>query len=518
LLGRTLARERIFVISHTALKILASMKRDWMQTGRKPSGLCGAALYISALSNGYRCTKEDIVNIVHICEATLTKRLIEFENTESGSLTTEEFEAKANELEAEMKSIKAPAKNIEFKGTKGITELLCEHKGTDAEHFAHGLCKACYVEFFKLSGGIQGGSAPPAFQRAEEQRRKQSLQIKLDTEFFCDDENEGSPCQIKSQENMEGDVKKTREEVKLTNKKKDGEACFHDGDYTKGLRYKYTASKNVDAEIQNQDCRNGATESCMSEAAIECPEITEDLFQESYKVGDDMGEELATLSDIDDDEVEGYLHNKEEVRLKTIIWTEMNKEYLEEQAAKEEAIASAEAAHTLALAAAAEGAPDAVELAAAAAAAVARLKKDKQHKRAEEAKNKVPPQSAVEATRQMLEKKKLSSKVNYDVLEKLFEDNKKNNTEMSDEGKDIQNQSPVENRKRTRSVSWADQNSADFKNSKKGAFQGKLNEGNAVDFKEEGTDPNMEDELEGGEFDIADQDGVDNEHFQPYKL
>ncbi|KAH9327897.1 hypothetical protein KI387_000005 [Taxus chinensis] len=95
---------------------------------------------------------------------------------------------------------------------------------------------------------------------------------------------------------------------------------------------------------------------------------------------------------------------------------------------------------------------------------------------------------------------------------------KKNNTEMSDEGKDIQNQSPVENRKRTRPVSWADENSADFKNSKKGAFQGKFNEGNAIDFKEEGTDPNMEDELEGGEFDIADQDGVDNEHFQPYKL
>jgi hypothetical protein len=28
-------------------------------------------------------------------------------------------------------------------------------------------------------------------------------------------------------------------------------------------------------------------------------------------------------------QVNGYLHNEEEVRLKTIIWTEMNKEYLE---------------------------------------------------------------------------------------------------------------------------------------------------------------------------------------------
>lgn len=45
--------------SETALRILASMKRDWMQTGRKPSGLCGAALYIAALSHGYDYTKAD---------------------------------------------------------------------------------------------------------------------------------------------------------------------------------------------------------------------------------------------------------------------------------------------------------------------------------------------------------------------------------------------------------------------------------------------------------------------------
>jgi transcription factor IIIB subunit 2 len=74
-------------VSDTALRIIASMKRDWMQTGRKPSGLCGAALYIAALSHGYNYTKADIVSVVHVCEATLTKRLIEFENTDAGSLT-----------------------------------------------------------------------------------------------------------------------------------------------------------------------------------------------------------------------------------------------------------------------------------------------------------------------------------------------------------------------------------------------------------------------------------------------
>lgn len=42
-----------------------------LQTGRKPSGLCGAALYISALSHGYRFSKSDIVGPVYLKECLL---------------------------------------------------------------------------------------------------------------------------------------------------------------------------------------------------------------------------------------------------------------------------------------------------------------------------------------------------------------------------------------------------------------------------------------------------------------
>ncbi|KAJ1263864.1 hypothetical protein BS78_09G219500 [Paspalum vaginatum] len=155
LLGR-----RDNAISDTALRIVASMKRDWMQTGRKPSGLCGAALYIAALSHGRDYTKADIVSVVHVCEATLTKRLIEFENTDSGSLTIEEFLATADEYNKEPFSKHSPKPG----------EILCKHKGKGFEHFAHGLCEKCYNKFTKLSGGLEGGADPPAFQRAEKKR------------------------------------------------------------------------------------------------------------------------------------------------------------------------------------------------------------------------------------------------------------------------------------------------------------------------------------------------------------
>uniref|UniRef100_A0A803L219 Transcription factor TFIIB cyclin-like domain-containing protein n=1 Tax=Chenopodium quinoa TaxID=63459 RepID=A0A803L219_CHEQI len=154
-------------VEKTALRIMASMKLNWMQTGRKPSGLCGAALYISALSHGFKFSKAEIVKLVHICEATLTKRLIEFEGTESGGLTIEEFNQKAEELDRS--GNKGKHTNFGDNMIKG-EELLCEHKGGGGPQFAHGLCESCYHEFIKLSGGLDGGSEPPAFQRAERER------------------------------------------------------------------------------------------------------------------------------------------------------------------------------------------------------------------------------------------------------------------------------------------------------------------------------------------------------------
>ncbi|VAI18015.1 unnamed protein product [Triticum turgidum subsp. durum] len=150
-------------VSDTALRIVASMKRDWMQTGRKPSGLCGAALYIAALSHGYDYTKADIAAVVHVCEATLFKRLVEFENTDSGSLTIEDFLAKADEETVP----NCPAK---------YGEVLCEHKG--AEYFSHGLCEECHYNFTELSGGLEGGADPPAFQRAEKKRHDAAKRAK----------------------------------------------------------------------------------------------------------------------------------------------------------------------------------------------------------------------------------------------------------------------------------------------------------------------------------------------------
>lgn len=88
-------------VSNTALRLVARMKRDWIQTGRRPAGVCAAGLIISARMHGFRRTEAEVVRVVRICEATLRKRLEEFGRTPSSQLTPQEFEGIWLEQEAD---------------------------------------------------------------------------------------------------------------------------------------------------------------------------------------------------------------------------------------------------------------------------------------------------------------------------------------------------------------------------------------------------------------------------------
>ncbi len=49
---RDFTRQKQNAVTNTALRLVKSMKRDWMQTGRRPSGICGAALFIATHIHG----------------------------------------------------------------------------------------------------------------------------------------------------------------------------------------------------------------------------------------------------------------------------------------------------------------------------------------------------------------------------------------------------------------------------------------------------------------------------------
>lgn len=93
--------EKTAAVANSALRVVSRMKRDWIQTGRRPAGVCAAGLIIAARMHGFRRTEAEVVKVVRICEATLKKRLEEFGKTPSSMLTPEEFEGIWLEQEAD---------------------------------------------------------------------------------------------------------------------------------------------------------------------------------------------------------------------------------------------------------------------------------------------------------------------------------------------------------------------------------------------------------------------------------
>lgn len=81
----------LFWVVSLATRIVQRMKRDWISEGRRPTGLCGAALLLAARAFNVNRTVSDVVRVVHISESVVRKRLGEFANTPSGSLTIDEF-------------------------------------------------------------------------------------------------------------------------------------------------------------------------------------------------------------------------------------------------------------------------------------------------------------------------------------------------------------------------------------------------------------------------------------------
>ncbi|KAL0011080.1 hypothetical protein SO802_006188 [Lithocarpus litseifolius] len=148
-----LLKLRNMKVSQTALYLIARMKRDWMQTGRKPSGLCGAALYISALSHGYSFSKTDII---------------------------EELTKNAVELKESVPSVGVSQKS---------GEVICEHKNSGAPHFAHGLCRTCYDAVEKVKSFTENSQKATENEQLNQRDFTESSQKENDKEQLNQREN-----------------------------------------------------------------------------------------------------------------------------------------------------------------------------------------------------------------------------------------------------------------------------------------------------------------------------------------
>ncbi|KAI9291530.1 cyclin-like protein, partial [Neoconidiobolus thromboides FSU 785] len=78
-------------VAETAIRLVTRMKRDWMTTGRRPAGICGASLLIASRIHHFNRNINQIVKIVRMSSDTVKKRLEEFASTETGKMTVDDF-------------------------------------------------------------------------------------------------------------------------------------------------------------------------------------------------------------------------------------------------------------------------------------------------------------------------------------------------------------------------------------------------------------------------------------------
>lgn len=78
-------------VAQDAVKIMKRMRRDWIATGRHPSGLCGACIILAARMNNFNRTIREVVFVSKVTGMTILKRVEEFRRTKSARLTVAQF-------------------------------------------------------------------------------------------------------------------------------------------------------------------------------------------------------------------------------------------------------------------------------------------------------------------------------------------------------------------------------------------------------------------------------------------
>ncbi|KAJ0026730.1 hypothetical protein NQD34_017730 [Periophthalmus magnuspinnatus] len=344
--------EQTHQVSMTALRLVQRMKRDWMHTGRRPSGLCGAALLVAARMHKFHRTVKDVISVVKVCQATLRKRLTEFEDTPTSQLTIDEFMKVDLEQECDPPSFTAGQ-------NKNKMQQLEQELAKKLDEVVEGEI-SCYkdeieTELEKSRPKLRGIYA--AYTKHIDPEDKESVISDLDepdAEVTAQHLTENFLCQVIQEETGQG---------------------AGPGGLSAGSEEAGVGPVRPTAPITSI---LGTVSSALSETNMKAAENEE-------------SEGELDLNGIDDQEIDKYILNDREVEMKTALWIKQNEEYLREQKEKEERIQKEKEQGTY------------------------KEKPKKSRRRPAQ----IEAQTATEAIERMLEKKKISSKINYDVLRDL---------------------------------------------------------------------------------------------------
>ncbi|XP_026195762.1 transcription factor IIIB 90 kDa subunit-like [Anabas testudineus] len=353
--------EKNHEVSMTAMRLVQRMKRDWMHTGRRPSGLCGAALLVAARMHDFCRTVKEVVGVVKVCESTLRKRLNEFEETPTSQLTIEEFMRVDLDQECDPPCFTAGLK----KKKAHQLEMELKKKMDDVEDEIHNYQDEIDAELQSSRPKLRGVYASYAkeehvdYDEPEEEDELQAV-----AKHFGRDLGE-----LTLEALVKLEQKRPEEEEEEENQEQEGHVPQRRGPTLASILGTMPSAATLG----------------LSESISSC------IGDEKENDGSADSGEL-DLSGIDDSEIELYLLSDKEIKIKTALWMAENSDYLKEQKEKEAKIAKEK------------------ELG---------IYKEKKPRGPSKRRPQIRASTADEAIEKMLEQKKISSKINYDVLKDL---------------------------------------------------------------------------------------------------
>jgi len=376
--------EKTHEVSMTALRLVSRMKKDWIHFGRRPSGLCGAALLIASRLHDFCRTVNDVIKVVKVHESTLRKRLNEFGETPASQLTLDEFmnvDLDAMTDEQDPPSYKAARK-------KDRERLEVMELETDIDG-----------ELTELEERIERG--------LEERRAKvRGPYARLAAKSSSSDDTDGEERRTStSGSESEGEKEREADDItKFIHEQTLGviSECFESRSAVSASQAELDSllmpppGGPAARHVSSLPCAPGLGLKDTVQEYLQ-PTAVDVKLQGQNETLEEKEEEL-DLTDIDEDEIDSYIMTAAEIKQKTTLWLRVNAEYLEEQALK---IKREEEERE----------------------EMIRLGKDPDKKkksyRKKQNRNLGQNGTALEAIEKVVQERKISTKINYDVLKNL---------------------------------------------------------------------------------------------------
>ncbi|KAG8984229.1 transcription factor TFIIIB subunit brf1 [Tulasnella sp. 427] len=392
-------------VAHDAVRLVKRFSADWMNTGRRPAGICGACLLLAARMNNFRRSVQEIVQIVKIADATLVKRLEEFKSTGSSNLTVTQFRDDENWLPEEVEAPPVIKKQERQRERKEKRRKRKRDEGGGDEERAGSVDADGEGEMESVAGSSgRGGTVS----------RNPSPQVHLNSPPI----GQPPPHAINFSSGIfsgvglqEVDIHPPDQGVSSSARPPGQRPLFlldEEVNKERGIDEAVEANSMfyppgdldipIDPALLDPDAGGGGAEIAEEvdsmlhgDAGLE---VSAELDKAEERQRRKLKEAEDKLDDLDEDELDQFILTDEEVRLKTRVWVELNKDYLEKMAAKGLDEAEGEQSKK-----------------------PPKPKKQKQKPRDSTTARGATP---AEAVGHLLQKKKFSRKINYDAVKNLF--------------------------------------------------------------------------------------------------